>query len=211
MALSQAAAVVIDHQAAVVPRRILESQGAIEQDLARGGLEQIGAAHHFGDAHGGIVDRAGKLVAGASVAPPDYEVAKIHAGHKTLRAQVAVDKLDHFAVAHAEAPVDAFGRVNIHRRGAGQLRQMSRQVAARAGVHGFVVEDVELAAGARGLHALMRRGQRGIDVLARTTACEQAAAMQQLAPRCKVKGAALALHIGRVGTTLVRTLLPADA
>jgi len=31
----------------VVPGGILESQRAIEQNLSRGGLEQIGAAHHF--------------------------------------------------------------------------------------------------------------------------------------------------------------------
>ncbi len=44
MALGQAAAVVVHHQAAVEPAGIDEAESAVEQDLARRGLEQIGPA-----------------------------------------------------------------------------------------------------------------------------------------------------------------------
>ena len=46
VALGETAAVVVHHQAAVIPRRDLEAEGAVEQNLARGGLEQVGAANH---------------------------------------------------------------------------------------------------------------------------------------------------------------------
>ena len=80
-------------------------ESAIEQNLARGRLEQVGAAHHFRDAHGRVVGHAGELIAGNAVAPPDDEVAEVHAGHKTLRTEIQVDELDHLAVGNAEAPV----------------------------------------------------------------------------------------------------------
>src|ERR1035441_3923912 len=132
VALGQAAAVPIHHQTAVKPGGIVVSQGAIEQDLAGGGLEQVGATHHFRDAHGRVVGHTGKLVAGHSVAPPDDKVSKVAAGHKALRTQVAILKLDRFAVGDAESPVDAVRGSDLVRGRAGKSRSSIPETAAEA-------------------------------------------------------------------------------
>ena len=67
--------------------RMSIAQRAVEQNLPRRGLEQVGAAHHLGDAHGRVVGHAGQLVAGTPPSP-HHEIAKVFAGHEALRAQV---------------------------------------------------------------------------------------------------------------------------
>ena len=155
MALGQALAFVIRHQPAVIPGRVVEPKGPVEQNLARGGLEQILPAHHLGDAHRRIVHYAGELVTRSPVPPPRNEVAKVAARHKPLRSQIAVDELDGLAVGHTKAPVDAFGRNNAR-----WLRRLAVPArAASAGINRFVVESIGVAASRIGWCALMRRTQ----------------------------------------------------
>ena len=102
----------------------VESQRAIEQNLAGCRLQQVGAAHHFGDAHGGIVGHASQLIAGHSIAAPHHEIAEIHAGDKALRPQVLIIEFNHFSIGDTEAPIDASGLFRVHAGGTGQLRSM---------------------------------------------------------------------------------------
>ena len=46
----------------MIKRREGQGQGAIDQDLAGGGGEQVGTANDLGDLHRGIVSHASKLV-----------------------------------------------------------------------------------------------------------------------------------------------------
>ena len=115
MALGQPAAIVVHHQAAMVPGGRLDAQRAKEQNLPRGRFQQVGAAHDFRDAHGRIVGHAGQLIAGNVVAPPDDKVAEVHAGHKALRTQVEVDELNRLAVGNAETPVESAGILKFAR------------------------------------------------------------------------------------------------
>jgi len=105
MALGQAAAFAISDQSAMKPGWIREAEGAVEQDLARRGLKQVGAADDFSDAHRRVISDARELIARNTVPPVYDEVAKVLAGDETLRTKVEVMEVDRFAVGHAKAPV----------------------------------------------------------------------------------------------------------
>jgi len=112
----------IDHQRHGTSQ-ILESQGAVEQ-IWRAGVDLSRSVARTTSvmAHGRIVDRAGKLVAGTAVAPPDHKIAEVLARHKALRAKVAVDETQSLRQSrHAEAPFGALG-VSTSLTRAGQLR-----------------------------------------------------------------------------------------
>ena len=143
MAFGEADAVGVAEQRGVEVGDGGQVERALEQDLAGGGFEQVGAADDFGDALVGVVDDAGELVAGqADVggvagerATPDEEVAEGIfgcgggvSGGEGLGAEVAVGEAYGFAVGDAQAVV---GGGEELRRGVGG--------AAAAGVEGFVV------------------------------------------------------------------------
>jgi hypothetical protein len=90
VALGQALGVLVEEQITVVPGRGCQGESAGEQDLAGGGLEQVGAADDFGNAHGGVIHDHGELVGRHVVATPDEKVAKVAASDEALGAEVAV-------------------------------------------------------------------------------------------------------------------------
>jgi len=127
---------VADERAMVVGgRRVTE--GAEEEKLAEGGLDEVFAPHDFGDAGLGIVHGAGELVTGDSVFAPHEEVAEVAAGDGGLRAEVAVVEDECFVVGDAEAPV------------AGEVEWGGRSVGRRTPV-GRVKRFVVFAAFVRG-------------------------------------------------------------
>jgi hypothetical protein len=79
-------------------------QGAIEQQLAEGRAEQIGAAHHLGDPLGGVIDHDGELVGRNVVLSPDDEIAKVEAGDGPLRPGALIEKLQRFFLGNAKTP-----------------------------------------------------------------------------------------------------------
>ena len=90
-----------------------QAEGALEEDLARGRLEQVGAADDFGDGHGGVVHHAGELVAGQAAGvgvdgdwlAPDQEIGKVRTRSEGLRAEVGIGEAHDLAVGDAEAVV----------------------------------------------------------------------------------------------------------
>ena len=64
MALGEALAGFIEHEVAVIEVRDGKPEHAIEQNLPRGGFEQIGAADNFCDAHVCIVNDDRQLIGG---------------------------------------------------------------------------------------------------------------------------------------------------
>ncbi len=109
MALSQPHPAFIAHQVAMVEGGERQTERAEQQDLAGGGLQQVGAAHHLGDLHGSVIHHHGKLISGDVVAPPNHEIAEILAGHEPLLALPQVGERDHFPIRDPEAPMHAFG------------------------------------------------------------------------------------------------------
>jgi len=143
VALGEADALLVAEQCGVEVGDGRQVEGALEKDLAGGGLEQVGAADDFGDALVGVVDDAGELVTGQADiggvggewAAPDEEVAKGFfrcAGGAScgegLGAEVGVEEADGLAVGDAEAVV-----------GGGKNLRCGRCGAAAAVVDGFVV------------------------------------------------------------------------
>ena len=55
-------------------RRAGQAQAPLQQDLARGAAQQVGAAHDVGDALGGIVDHDRQLICEQTVATAQDEV-----------------------------------------------------------------------------------------------------------------------------------------
>ena len=119
----------------MIKRGCRRSERTEEQELAEGRPDEAGAAHDFGDAHGGIVDDAGELVAGRVVLAPDDEVAEVAAGGGMLRAGGAVVEAQRLAVGPAEAPVDGDARAERGQRGVGGRAELGR-------VDGLVVDAV---------------------------------------------------------------------
>src|ERR1700733_16232509 len=105
VALGEPATVLVGDEGAVKPCRIGKAQCAVEQNLACGGLEQIGASNDFGDMHRGVIDYAGELITRHPIPAPDDEVSEIAAGNESLRAEVEIVELDRFAVVYANPPV----------------------------------------------------------------------------------------------------------
>ena len=58
------------------------AEGAIEENLAGRGKEQVGAPHHFSDAHRRVVHDHGEWVGRDLVVPADDEIPKVPANEK---------------------------------------------------------------------------------------------------------------------------------
>ena len=132
VAFGETLAAVVEHERGVVVGGGGVAEGADEEQLAKGALDEIGAADDFGDAEFGIVDGAGELVAGHVVFAPDEEVAEIAAGDGVLRAEAGVVEGDGLAVGDAEAPVDGERVGEGRERGVGWRAELRR-------INGFVV------------------------------------------------------------------------
>ena len=64
VAFGEADAVLVGEELGVVIDGRRKQEGALEEDLAGGGLEEVAAADYFGDLSVCVVDDAGQLVAG---------------------------------------------------------------------------------------------------------------------------------------------------
>jgi len=60
--------------------------------LTSSGAQEVGAANHLSDLHGGVIDYNSELVGGNVVAPPNDEVAEVTASDKFLWAEVTIKK-----------------------------------------------------------------------------------------------------------------------
>lgn len=187
--LRETFAPLIGYQRTVMPLRRLQPQGAVEQKLACGGFEQVGSAHHFSNAHRGIIHHTGKLVRGHVVAPPDEEIPEISSCEELLRAEMAIVEGNGFSVRDTETPVLACRRL-------GEWLRAER--TAGSGVSGLVIRFVRGAGGER-------------EFAPRACAGVNETGLPQFAPGRQVKRMALALRIRRMGSANIRPLLPADS
>src|ERR1700758_823334 len=89
----------------MVELRGIQSQSAVNQQLARGRLQEVGSAHDLGNFHRFIVYNHGKLISRNIVSSPDHKVSEVAARNKTLPSQMLVIKRDLLAIGHAKAPI----------------------------------------------------------------------------------------------------------
>ena len=98
-------------------------ESAIKEQLLKGRAQKVGAAHHFGNAHGGVIHHDGELIGRDVVFTPYNEIAEIEAGNRALRPGRSINKLQSFALRNPKAP----GYVrSILRRGNRQVSGSTR-------------------------------------------------------------------------------------
>lgn len=136
MALGKTHAGSITYQIAMVEGWRRQTEPSIQKQLPRSGLEQICAAHNFGDPHFCVVDSCRQLIRGHIVSPPNHEIAKVTAGGEVLLAEMKVIKSNRLAIGHTKAPIHA-----------GRLRELPgvRAPAALAGVDWFIIGAIRCA------------------------------------------------------------------
>ena len=103
-ALGEPHATRIQHQIAVCIGGLLQAERTQQQELTRGGSQQIAPTHHLRDAHGGIIDGTGELIARHAVAAHDDEVSEIVTGDKRLLAKQRVAEANGLTIRHTESP-----------------------------------------------------------------------------------------------------------
>jgi hypothetical protein len=86
--LGEAYAGLIPYQIAVIEAGSFPVESSIEEKLARGGLEEIGSAYHFGNPHCVVVRNTGELVRGNVVSAPDHKIPKVGSGVVDLRPEM---------------------------------------------------------------------------------------------------------------------------
>lgn len=164
--------------------------------MAEGGFQEVFAADHLGDGHGGVVGYYGQLIGGDVVFAPDEEIAEVAGGGGGLGAEAGVVEVDLLAVGDFEAPVEAGG--------IGEGGGVGEAVAAGAGVEGLVVDGVVV------LRLFAVGGGKGIeDIAAGTSAGVDVAGVAKGAPDGEV--IALALEVGGVRAADVGALVPINA
>lgn len=165
-----------------------EAERPVEQNLPRGGEEQIRAAHDFADLHRGIVHDDGELIGGNPIVPPHDEIAEIFSRYKLLWAEMAVNEGDGFAVGNAKTEG---GRFVIF-----DLRFLMG--TARAGIDEFIIDGVGGGGG-------------GLQVFAGAVARVNETALQKFLEGGAVKSHSLALVVRRKWAAEIGSFLPIEA
>ncbi len=93
----------IEQQRQVPVARYRQPQCLLQQNLPRGGVEQVGTAHHFGHPLCGVIHHHRQLVRPAAVGTAQHEVADLGLHVLLLRAAQAIVEVHEAAGRHAEA------------------------------------------------------------------------------------------------------------
>jgi len=144
VAFGEARARIVDDEMAVVKSWRSPAQGAIQEQLAGGGLQQIRAADDFGDSHFGIVDGDGELICRHVIVAPDDEVAEIAPCAESLMAEMKVEKTELLAIRHSTTPAHT-GRII-------EFYSISAR-AASPGINRLIIRMVWRAGGLREIFA----------------------------------------------------------
>jgi len=155
----EARAVLVGQQGGVVVGRqgcVGRKQRREQEKLAKGGADKILAAHHLRDAQRGVIDGAGKLVAGQAVLSPYEKVAEIAPADGGAQAEASIGESHRLAVGHTEAPVA---------RQAGCIERRQGGVGGwtpGGGVEGFVIAG-DFVGGGEGAGEIFAGAVAGVD------------------------------------------------
>ena len=164
-------------------------EGAIQEQLAAGGGQEIRAANDFSDLHFSVIHRAGELIAGKIVSSPDKEVSKIATSSLFMRAESFIVEADFLSVWNAKAPVYSPAR---------PLGNCAVWRAACSRVNRFLFTG-------------MRSGERAKNILTGTCAGINGAAAAKLLKSGAIDLDALALIVRRMGSAKVGAFAPPEA
>ena len=197
MAFGQSFPFVIQHERAMVKLRRRMAKGAIQEQLAGGGFEQVLPTDNFSDAHGVVIDNRGKLIGWYIIVTPNHEITKVFPRNQSLRPTLSVNKRNVFGVRDAETPVNTI--VRCCRTGAALGSRAAECFrTTRAWINRFVFSRVG-------------RLECPLHVLTRTGAWIDAALGAQMFESFIVDGQPLALRVWTKRTPNVRAFLPSKA
>jgi len=105
VAFGEAGAGFVADEFAVIILGRCRPEGAIEEQLPKGGAKEVGSSYDFGYSQLNIIDDAGELIAGEVVFSPHKEVAKVASDLRGLWPKCAVNKAERFTVGRAKPPI----------------------------------------------------------------------------------------------------------
>ncbi len=172
VALREPRPVLADHERHVREPRRRQRERPVEQELPGGRREQVVAAHHVGDPHGGVVHHHRELIGRDAVGPGDHEVAGLRRDVvRALSVNLVLERDP--ALRHPQPP----GRRAGHRAGAPPPSGRGRGRSRVAGP--LVGRAVRGAGGRRDLGA---RAEAGVDQPGRAQARERVVVPRRSAP-----------------------------
>ena len=164
-------------------------QSAIEQQLACGRFQQVSPAHHLRNLHEVIIHYDGELVRGNIISAPNNEISEVPAGHIDLLSEMLVVECNLFRIRHSKPPIHTGRFVEI---------VCICSLAARTWIERLIV-------------CVIRRTGCSSQILSRTGTRINRALLTQLSPCCQIEFPALALFIGCIRASAIRTFLPRDS
>ncbi len=209
VALGESHACIVSNQVAMIVIRRPQPERTEHQKLPSRRLQQVRAAHNFGDAHSCIVDHDRELICRDIIAAPYDEVSEIAPRDHPLRPEVQISERDLLAVAHAKPPVHACRLGVFHCTcGDGRLGRLAKAKPSTpmhadrwttpAGIHWLVIH-------------VIRRSRRLRHVFSRANTRINHAEIPQLSPRFEIVPPPLTLGIGTSWSAAVRAFDPLDA
>ncbi len=143
-----------EHERHVRVARHWQAEQPRKLDLARGGVEQVVAAHHLVHALVGVIDHHRELVGGRVVAAPEHEVVH-HAGHVAVQ---PVLEFDSALLASSRSAAGRPERSRSVRSAAVSRRQVPGYAPSGSGPWGASAAAPDLGARAPArIHAPVRR------------------------------------------------------
>lgn len=203
--LRQSNTTFIPYQVTVIKIRDGEAQRSIKQNLPRRRLQQICPAHHFRNAHGGVVHNHCKLIGGNIIPPPDNEVSEVAPGYHRLRTEVDIPEGNLLSVRNPKAPVESGGF-----RLAGTANTAISTTILLAAIH-LCVFWPALAGINRLIICVIRRSRCRRYILPGACAWIDRSAIAQPLPRCEIEVPPLALRIRTGRPAAIRPLLPGNS
>lgn len=117
MTLGEAFAVAPDYERHVAKARGLVSESAVNEDLLRGGRQQVIAANYFGHAHKRVIDSYCQGIAGTVFIAGEGEIADCAKDVPAIYAGKGIIKFDCFVIFDFEAPDGGTLRCGEGKRG----------------------------------------------------------------------------------------------
>ena len=106
-AFGQAVSLGITYERAVEPLRRLRAEGMMQEDLAGGGGEEIGAPDDLRYSSENVVHHNREFVGRDVVAVPNQKIAKVSAGEFFDSTEISIPKGNRLPVRHAKPPIQA--------------------------------------------------------------------------------------------------------
>ena len=109
MPLCEALSGLVAHQLAVEILERSVSEGALQEDLARSGAQQVFASDDFSYPHLLVINDNRELICGHVITTPHDKISEITARDELLWTKPPINERDRLVIGHAEPPIQPCG------------------------------------------------------------------------------------------------------